>query len=119
LVDNPHDWLNHDVLELAGPALIERQELYDFVVTELKLREGIGRKKVSTLRKALQNQRDDILGFAQVLDDKLVAIAQKLDTPLLGAADVSVFPETADLSSLLASLGFSAPEAVVEVPSPL
>ena len=24
-------WLNHDVLELAGPALAERQELYDFV----------------------------------------------------------------------------------------
>jgi hypothetical protein len=64
-------WLNHDVLELAGPALVERQELYDFVVAELRLREGVGGKKVRTLRKALQNQRDDILGFAQVLDDKL------------------------------------------------
>jgi hypothetical protein len=30
-------WLNHDVLELAGPALVERQELYDFVVAELRL----------------------------------------------------------------------------------
>ena len=75
-------WLNHDVLELAGPALAERQELYDFVVAELQLREGIGGKKVRVLRKALQNQRDDILGFAQVPGDKLDCIAQQLKTPL-------------------------------------
>ncbi|MEA5462376.1 hypothetical protein [Leptothoe sp. PORK10 BA2] len=75
-------WLNHDVLELAGPALAERQELYDFVVAELQFRETIGGKKVRVLRKALQNQRDDILGFAQVLDDKLADIAQQLKTPL-------------------------------------
>ena len=25
-------WLNHDVLELTGPALKDRQALYDFVV---------------------------------------------------------------------------------------
>ena len=75
-------WLNHDVLELAGPALAERQELYDFIVTELQLRESMGGKKVRVLRKALQNQRDDILGFSQVLDDKLADIAQQLKTPL-------------------------------------
>ena len=46
-------WLNHDVLELAGPALAERQELYDFVVAELQRRETIGGKKVRILRKAL------------------------------------------------------------------
>jgi len=75
-------WLNHDVLELAGPDLAERQELYDFVVAELQRREAMGGKKVRVLRKALQNQRDDILGFAQVLDDKLTDIAQQLKTPL-------------------------------------
>ncbi|MGC1528049.1 MAG: hypothetical protein WA783_18545 [Phormidesmis sp.] len=75
-------WFNHDVLELAGPALAERQELYDFIVAELQRREAVGGKKVRVLRKALQNQRDDILGFAQVLDDKLTDIAQQLKTPL-------------------------------------
>ena len=75
-------WLNHDVLELAGPSLAERQELYDFVVAELQRREAMGGKKVRVLHKALQNQRDDILGFAQVLDDKLTDIAQQLKTPL-------------------------------------
>ena len=75
-------WLNHDVLELSGPALAERQELYNFVVAELQLREAIDGKKVRVLRKALQNQRDDILGFAQVLDDKLADIAQQLKMPI-------------------------------------
>ena len=75
-------WLNYDVLELAGPTLAERQELYDFMVAELQLREMIGGRKVRVLRKALQNQRDDILGFAQVLDNKLADIAQQLKTPL-------------------------------------
>jgi hypothetical protein len=75
-------WLNHDLLELAGPELAERQDLYDFVVAELQRREGMGGKKLRALRKALQNQRDDILGFAQVLDDKLAEISQRLNTPL-------------------------------------
>jgi len=38
---------------------------------------------------------------------------------LLGAADVFVFPQTADLPGLLAGLGLSAPEVVVAVPSTL
>lgn len=84
-------WLNHDVLELAGPALIERQELYDFVVAELNSREGIGRKKIKSLRKALQNQRDNILGFAQVLDDKLAVIANKLDIPMYWVRQMCLF----------------------------
>ena len=84
-------WLNHDVLELAGPALVERQELYDFVVAELRLREGIGGKKVPVLRKALQHQRDDILGFAQVLDAKLDQIAKRLNTPLYWVRQMCLF----------------------------
>ena len=74
--------MNHDVLELAGPALAERQELYNFIAAELQLRESKGGKKIRKLRKALQNQRDDILGFAKVLDDKRVEISHRLDTPL-------------------------------------
>jgi len=27
-------WLNHDILALAGPSLEERQELFDFIVEE-------------------------------------------------------------------------------------
>lgn len=84
-------WLNHDILELAGPAWAERQELYDFVVAELRRREGTGRKKISKLRKALQNQRDEILGFAQVLDTKLAGVAAQLDTPLYWVRQMCLF----------------------------
>jgi len=94
--------------------------MYVFVVAELQLREELGGKKVRTIRKALQNQRDGILGFAKVLDDKLAEIAQRLDTPLyMGEADVLIFPQTTDLSGLLASLARAAPQVVVEVPSPV
>ena len=30
-------WLNHDILALAGPTFKERQELFDFIVAELSL----------------------------------------------------------------------------------
>jgi hypothetical protein len=36
----------------------------------------------------------------------------------LSEADVLIFPETTDLSGLLASLARAAPELVVKVPSP-
>jgi len=50
-------WLSHDVLSLAGPPLADRQELFDFIVAELKLREVAGCH--SPLRVALF-QRDDL-----------------------------------------------------------
>lgn len=84
-------WLNHDVLELAGPALVERQELYDFVGAELHLREGIGGKKIRNRSKALKNQRDDLLGFAQVLDEKLDGISQRLKIPLYLVRQMCLF----------------------------
>ncbi|CAA9365030.1 hypothetical protein AVDCRST_MAG94-3649 [uncultured Leptolyngbya sp.] len=75
-------WLSHDVLALAGPTLAERQELFDFIVAELKLREVAGCQRIHPLRVALFKQRDDLLAFAKVLDQKLVDIAQCFHTPL-------------------------------------
>ena len=76
------EWLNHDVLQLAGPCHSERLELYDFIVAELQQREHLGGKQIRVLRKALKNQRDDLLAFAKVFDDKLTEIAQQFETPL-------------------------------------
>jgi len=75
-------WLGHDVLSLAGPSAEERRDLFDFIVAQLRLREHLAPQRVRPLRVALQRQRDDVLGFARVLDDKLVAIAQRRQTPL-------------------------------------
>jgi hypothetical protein len=70
----------HDILALAGPALTTRQELFDFVDAELARREPEGVRRIRPLRVALQNQRDDLLAFAGVLDKKLVHIAQTHET---------------------------------------
>jgi hypothetical protein len=69
-------WLRHDVLVLAGPDLATRRELFDFIVAELAAREHEDARHLRPVRVALQNQRDDLLAFAGVLDDKLADIAQ-------------------------------------------
>jgi hypothetical protein len=68
-------WLSHDVLALVGPALATRQLLFDFIVEELVRREPEDPRRIRLLRVALQNQRDNLLAFAGVLDAKLTAIA--------------------------------------------
>jgi hypothetical protein len=69
-------WLSHDILALAGPRLATRQALFDFIVEQLLAREAQDARRIRPVRVALQNQRDDLLAFAGVLDDKLAAIAQ-------------------------------------------
>lgn len=68
-------WLKRDVLELAGPGLATRLELFDFVVAEIHAREYLEPERIRKVRVALQNQRDDLLAFAAVLDEHLDCIA--------------------------------------------
>src|SRR6202171_5722425 len=70
------EWLSHDVLALAGRALATRQMLFDFIVEELVCRESEDVRRIRPVRVALQNQRDDLLAFAGVLDKKLITIAR-------------------------------------------
>lgn len=51
-------WVTHDVLELAGPPLDVREELFDLIFAELQQRDCKAHSKVRALRKVLQNQRD-------------------------------------------------------------
>ncbi|MGB3299775.1 MAG: hypothetical protein WBA76_16025 [Phormidesmis sp.] len=81
-------WFSHDVLALAGPDLVERQELFDFIETELQQRAGKQYPTVCKLRKALHNQRDQLLAFADVLDQKLAMIADDFELPLQAVRDV-------------------------------
>lgn len=74
-----NQWLAHDVLSLAGPAVAARQDLYDFIAAELQLREHEDVRRIRPMRVALQNQRDDLLAFARVLDDKLADVAKAHD----------------------------------------
>ena len=74
-------WLRHDVLALAGPDLATRRELFDFVVAELMVREPEDARRIRPVRVALQNQRDDLLAFAGVLDAELAGIARAHAVP--------------------------------------
>ena len=69
-------WLSHDVLALAGPALATRRELFDFIVAELAAREYEDARRLRPVQVAPQNQRDDLLAFAGVLDAKLADITR-------------------------------------------
>ena len=81
-------WFSHDVLALAGPDLAVRQELFDFIESELKQRAGKQYPSIRKLRTALHNQRDQLLAFAGVLDQKLAAIATRFELPLGAVRDV-------------------------------
>ncbi len=81
-------WFSHDVMVLAGPDLTVRQELFDFIEIELKQRAGKQYPTIRKLRKALHNQRDQLLASAGVLDQKLEVIAQRFELPLQAVRDV-------------------------------
>lgn len=91
-------WLRRDVLELAGPCLATRVELFDFVTAELVAREHLDTKRIRPVRVALQNQRNDLLAFAGVLDGKLEAIAQTQNLPMHLVRQVCVLQRKSDTS---------------------
>jgi hypothetical protein len=72
-------WLSHDVLALAGPDRATRRELFDFVTDELEHLEPEDARRIRPVRVALRNQRDDLIAFAGVLDQKLAGIARSLE----------------------------------------
>lgn len=65
-----------------------RQELFDFIATELQQRGGKSYPTIRKLAKALQNQRDQLLAFAGILDQKLVEISEDFELPLLTIREV-------------------------------
>ena len=50
--------------------------LFDFIVAELARRELEDARRIRPVRTAPQNQRDDLLAFAGVLENKLIAVAR-------------------------------------------
>ena len=76
------------LLALAGPPLAVRQELFEFIVSGLKQREDERYPAIRKLRKALRNQRNQLLAFAAVLDQKLSDIADAFRLPLQAVREV-------------------------------
>lgn len=74
-------WLQHDVLTLAGPALEQRQELFDFVLAELKAREPLCPHRLGPVCRSLENQREGLLAFVAELDADLSSLAAHARVP--------------------------------------
>lgn len=75
-------WLQNDILALAGPPLAERRLLFDFVLEELRARQSLCRHRLSPILRLLENQHDELLGFATALDVRLTQIAQDFAVPI-------------------------------------
>jgi hypothetical protein len=75
------DWLRHDILAVAGPCHAERRVLYDFVVAELKRLAPQCPHRLGPICRQLENQRDDLLAFARVLDAELEQLGAEFQIP--------------------------------------
>ena len=75
------DWMRNDVFEKAGIGVNERSELYDFIIDELSKLEAVHPHRIKEVRVALQNQKDKLMSFLIVLDDKFKKIAQDHKVP--------------------------------------
>ncbi len=73
------DWMAHDVLSIAGSNPIERKELYDFIVAEIKLLEKIHPHRIKASRVTLENNRDNILAFTVEMDQEFTELANIFD----------------------------------------
>ncbi|MDO8944309.1 MAG: hypothetical protein Q7U75_14105 [Desulfobacterales bacterium] len=76
------EWMGQDVLALAGGPLAEREELYDFVVTELEHYQADCPHRIGPVVRMLRNQRTNLLAFVEVLQEKFSEIARRFAVPL-------------------------------------
>lgn len=76
------DWLQRDILSLAGPDHATRCELFNFVIDELRQRATSGASRIRALARTLSNQRDDLLAFAAQLDEDLAVLARQYELPI-------------------------------------
>ena len=76
------EWTKNDILSLAGPSLPARRELFDFVIDELQAREELNSHRIRPVRRMLEHQRDNLLAFAGILDERFAELATRLDVPL-------------------------------------
>jgi hypothetical protein len=76
------DWIQNDILSLAGPNLKIRQELYDFVVEQLQTLKSLCPYRISPVLRMLENNSDNLLAFVGILEARFADIAAKFDVPL-------------------------------------
>jgi hypothetical protein len=70
-------WLQFDLLAVSGLAYADRVALYDFVVAQLQSRAPFCPHRLDPLCTLLNNQRDNLLAFAQQLEIDVTAVAEQ------------------------------------------
>jgi hypothetical protein len=75
LVDSLCTWLQYDVLQLPGSCPADREDLFDFIVDEL--RSITDEPRIQTHVRSLIYQKDDLLAVAHSLDGKFQYIADQ------------------------------------------
>jgi len=82
--------LKNDILSLVGPSYEERQELLQFVIEQLHLREESHKHRIEPVRRYLENHSDNLLAFVPEMQKRFQGIAEELHLPL---ADVlAIYP---------------------------
>jgi hypothetical protein len=76
------EWMEKDVLAVAGPPLAEREQLYDFLVTQLERHQDDCPHRIGPVVRMLRNHRTNLLAFVEVLQEQLVEVAQRFAVPL-------------------------------------
>jgi 6-pyruvoyl-tetrahydropterin synthase len=75
-------WMREDILCKVGANYNERVMLFNFIVSELALRERMAAYFIRPVRKKLSNQRNDLLAFVVLIDNKLQELADKFNVSL-------------------------------------
>jgi hypothetical protein len=75
-------WMQKDILCLAGPDYSTRKELYGFVIAQLTMFEPLCEHRIRPVRRSLENQQDDLLAFAKLLDAKFIEISTQFHVSL-------------------------------------
>ena len=119
------EWMEQDVLAVAGPPLAERELLYDFIVTELERYQDDGPHRIGPLVRMLRNQRTALLAFVEVLQEHLSQVAQRSAVPwatVQALCEIEALDKRSDLywqrrarwQSLLKQRWYPIQEAVLE-----
>jgi hypothetical protein len=75
-------WLRLDVFAVTGLPYADRCALFDFVLAELQARATLCPHRIHPVCTLLQNHRDQLLAFAQQLDQDLTDLAAEFEVPV-------------------------------------
>jgi len=83
-----YGWLKDDILSLIGPSYIIRQELLNFLVEQLLLREVLCKHKIEPVRKYLENHKNNLLEFVPIMEMHFSEISREYEVPLTDVLSV-------------------------------